>query len=258
MVNLVCPSRSSRTFANFAFSAPLSSPRAPRSSAASAFSVSPPPRLREREATYAARWAAGTWRGAALATAAGDTYTVIYEGRRGGPAGPDFRDAVLLDGRGERVCGDVELHLRASGWRLHGHDRDPRYAGVLLHLVVHPPRDLEAAGSPLPGGRRVPIALIGAPLAAASPLLPCACCCMRIGPRGMHELLAAAGEARFEQRAASLRAAIDDERARAGRWNAPSRALAFALAEALGYGRDRELLRAVGEGLIRQTARPEV
>lgn len=230
------------------------SSHSPRTSAATV----PCNRLREREATYAARWAVGAWRGATLATAAGDTYTVIYEGRRGGPAGPDFRDAVLLDRRGERVCGDVELHLRASGWRLHGHDRDPRYAGVLLHLVVHPPRELETSGSPLPGGRRVPIAQIGAPLAAASPLLPCAGSSARIGPRGMRELLAAAGEARFERRAASLRAEIEDEMAQIGRWDAPNRALAVALAEALGYGRDRTLLRAAGEQMIRGPGQPQM
>ncbi|HEX6798803.1 MAG TPA: DUF2851 family protein [Ktedonobacterales bacterium] len=230
------------------------SPRPPRSSAPSAFAVAPSIRLREREAAYAARWAAGDWRGATLATAAGDVYTVVYEGRRGGPAGPDFRDAVLLDGRGEHVCGDVELHLRASGWRQHGHDHDPRYAGVLLHLVVHPPREPETTGSPLPGGRRVPIALIGAPPAAASSPLPCAGYTARIGPRAMREMLASAGDARFEQRVAGLRAAIQAEMTRTGRWDTPNRALAVALAEALGYGRDRALLRATGERLIRGTA----
>ena len=232
-----------------------SPPRSLQTSATSAFPVTTYPR--EREAAYAARWAAGAWRGATLSTASGSAYTVVYEGRRGGPAGPDFRDAVLLDGHGERVCGDVELHLRANGWRQHGHDRDPRYAGVLLHLVVHPPPAQEAAGSPLPGGRRVPIALIGPPPAASASPLPCAGCAARIGPRGVRELLARAGDARFERRVSSLRVAIHDEAARDGRWDAPSRALAIALAEALGYGRDRALLRAAGERLARGVARQE-
>lgn len=214
--------------------------------------------VREREAAYAACWAAGAWRGAALATAAGETYTVVYEGRRGGPAGPDFRDAVLADGCGGRVCGDVELHLRASGWRLHGHDRDPRYAGVLLHLVVHPPHETEAAGSPLPGGRRVPIALIGPPPGASPRPLPCAGYQTRIGTGGIWELLAAAGDARFEWHADVLRTAIHDEGARTGRWDAPNRALGVALAEALGYGRDRSLLRVAGERMVREPLLPVV
>ena len=230
------------------------SPRSPRISASSAFPVPPSPGLREREAAYTARWAAGAWRGSTLITAGNDTFTVIYEGRRGGPAGPDFRDAVLVDGHGRRICGDVELHLRASGWRLHGHDRDSRYGGVLLHLVVHPPRESESAGSPLPGGRRVPIALIGpTPAVSASPL-PCAGCYTRIGAGGIRSLLAEAGDARFEWRVGVLRAAIRDQASRGGRWDAPNRALAVELAEALGYGRDRALLRAAGERLVRGEA----
>ncbi len=207
--------------------------------------------LREREAAYAARWAAGAWRGATLTPTAGDAYAVVYEGHRGGAAGPDFRDAVLVDGHGERVRGDVELHLRASGWRLHGHDRDPRYDGVLLHLVVHPPREPETAGSPLPGGRRVPIALIGPPPSTPACPLPCAGCHTRLGAQGIRALLATAGDARFEWHEGLLRRATREEATRTGQWDAANRALAVALAEALGYGRDRALLRAAGERIAR-------
>lgn len=77
-----------------------------------------------REAEYAARWDAGWWRGRILRTESGDLYTVIYQGRRGGGSGPDFRDAVLARPDGTRVHGDVELHLRASGWHEHGHATD--------------------------------------------------------------------------------------------------------------------------------------
>jgi hypothetical protein len=207
--------------------------------------------LREREALYAGRWAAGAWRGARLTTAAGDAYTVVYEGRSGGPAGPDFRDAVLLDRRGERVCGDIELHLRASGWWQHGHDRDPRYAAVMLHLVVHPPGAQESAGSPLPNGSRAPLALIAAAPAAVPPPLPCAGCFARAGPAGMRALLAAAGDERFGRRVARLETEIRDAVALpAARWDVPGRALAIALAEALGYGRDRQRLRAAGVRLV--------
>ncbi|MGH2515526.1 MAG: DUF2851 family protein, partial [Ktedonobacterales bacterium] len=112
---------------------------------------------REREAACAARWEAGAWRGATVATERGESYQILYEGRRGGPSGPDFRDAILVCADGSRVLGDVELHLRASGWRAHGHERDPRYNQVVLHIVFHP----LAPGAPpetrLPTGGAAPI-----------------------------------------------------------------------------------------------------
>ena len=61
-----------------------------------------------REAEYAARWAAGAWRGATLRAETGETYALVFEGRRGGGAGPDFRDAVLARADGARLYGDVE------------------------------------------------------------------------------------------------------------------------------------------------------
>src|SRR5690349_21123666 len=54
-----------------------------------------PTTSRTREAEVAARWSAGVWRGATLRSERGETFRVIFEGRRGGGAGPDFRDAVL-------------------------------------------------------------------------------------------------------------------------------------------------------------------
>src|SRR5258706_3172195 len=90
----------------------------------------------ERETELIARWAAGEWREATLLASDGQQYRVVYEGRRGGGAGPDFRDAVLACPDGARLHGDVELYLRAANWRAHGHQRDPRYDDVVLHVVL--------------------------------------------------------------------------------------------------------------------------
>lgn len=55
-------------------------------------------------------------------------------------AGPDFRGARLsIDG--QEVVGDVEVHFHATDWRAHGHDTDPAYDGVVLHVVMFPPAD---------------------------------------------------------------------------------------------------------------------
>ena len=74
----------------------------------------------------------------ALITEAGERLRVIYPGRPGTSAGPDFRDAVLLTDDGSAVTGDIELHTSAPGWYSHGHDSDPNYNGVVLHVVFSP------------------------------------------------------------------------------------------------------------------------
>ncbi|MCH7953330.1 MAG: DUF2851 family protein, partial [Chloroflexi bacterium] len=78
------------------------------------------------------------WEGQLLArkslrTEDGQPLRVIYRGLPArGAAGPDFRDAVVATPQGPRR-GDVELHVRASDFRRHGHHENPAYAGIVLH-----------------------------------------------------------------------------------------------------------------------------
>lgn len=66
-------------------------------------------------------------------TGAGARVRVLYPGRQGTSAGPDFRDALLdIEGVG-LVRGDVEIHLRQRDWDAHGHGGDPNYNGVVIH-----------------------------------------------------------------------------------------------------------------------------
>ncbi|MBM4038797.1 MAG: DUF2851 family protein [Planctomycetes bacterium] len=51
-------------------------------------------------------------------------------------AGPDFRNAALRIGHAGVVKGDVEVHLQASFWHAHGHDTDPAYNSVVLHVAL--------------------------------------------------------------------------------------------------------------------------
>lgn len=88
-----------------------------------------------READLAKIWAGQSFAPLALRLSDGRSPRVILPGRPGGGAGPDFRDAVIaFDGEERR--GDVELHLHASSFRVHGHDKDPAYNRVVLHVVV--------------------------------------------------------------------------------------------------------------------------
>jgi hypothetical protein len=210
---------------------------------------------RSREAALAARWAAGEWRGQTLRTERGECYQLIFQGRRGGGAGPDFRDAVLAQADGARLRGDIELHLRASDWQAHGHASDPRYNDVVLHVVL-------ATASPdtrLANGVLAPVVVLRSPELATgihSAGWPCANLPARLGLTATRALLVAAGYDRFASRVEAFMRELaasetEDARPPGVRWGPADRALFVALAEALGYGRDRATLHHAGERLAR-------
>src|SRR5205823_2481975 len=75
-------------------------------------------------------WLGGVWpRGLPIASD-GTPLQVVYPGRPGHGAGPDLLDAIVALPDGQLLQGDVELHVRASDWRGHGHDGDARYGRV--------------------------------------------------------------------------------------------------------------------------------
>jgi hypothetical protein len=59
---------------------------------------------------------------------------IIYRGVWSNSDGPDFSNA-MVDIGGALTTGAIEIHLRSSDWRRHGHDSDPAYDGVILHVV---------------------------------------------------------------------------------------------------------------------------
>lgn len=70
-----------------------------------------------------------------LKTVDGKTIRIFHPGFASVEGGPDFQDAVIQIGDEAPRSGDVEVDLRASGWRAHGHDRNPHFRNVLLHVV---------------------------------------------------------------------------------------------------------------------------
>ena len=99
--------------------------------------------IAERPAAYSESALSALWSRAhtladSLITEGGKRMRVIYPGRPSARAGPDFRDAVLLQEDGSAITGDVELHTTAPGWYNHGHHSDPNYNGVVLHVVFSP------------------------------------------------------------------------------------------------------------------------
>ena len=81
-----------------------------------------------------------------LRTLDGQPVRVLHPGFQSLESGPDFRGATLQFGDLPPQSGDVEVDLRSSGWRAHGHDRNPAFKQVILHVVWESERS--AAGGP--------------------------------------------------------------------------------------------------------------
>lgn len=189
------------------------------------------PGLRERD--IAQLWEGGRLPEGALVTLEGVALQIVYRGRLNAGAGPDFRDAVIALPDGRLLHGDVELHLRASDFRRHGHARDLAYRNVILHLVFHAD---DGARTALAGGRQAPIVALDRWLTARAAELramieqpalwrePCQSAVERLGAQAAGATLARLGERRLRQKAAAI-----------GGRN-PSRALYQSLLRTLGHG----------------------
>lgn len=128
--------------------------------------AAPRPAESASEAALAAAWAAGP-RGP-LRLEVGRRLRIIFPGVPGPGMGPDFCGAIL-DVDGDILRGDVEIHLRASGWRQHGHAHDPAYRGVVLHAVGRNDGGAAFTGH---GGRTIPILVLPAADAFPPPFTP--------------------------------------------------------------------------------------
>ena len=69
-----------------------------------------------------------------LTTSAGIPLSVIHPGWRNRDSGPDFFNGRIKIGK-TIWAGNIEVHVLASDWFRHGHDKDPAYENVILHVV---------------------------------------------------------------------------------------------------------------------------
>ncbi len=92
-----------------------------------------------------------------LHTESGETVEVIDTGLHNMHAGPDFFNAKVKVG-GVIWVGNVEIHERASDWFRHGHEKDPAYNNVILHVCTIPDGTVQTAD-----GRQLPQIVISAP-----------------------------------------------------------------------------------------------
>jgi hypothetical protein len=79
-------------------------------------------------------WQRHPWRGKILQVVPHQPLEIIHPGVLNTYGGPDFHAGRLRMGNQE-WAGHIELHVRSSDWFRHGHNQDPAYANVILHVV---------------------------------------------------------------------------------------------------------------------------
>lgn len=69
-----------------------------------------------------------------LQTTQGEPVDIVFAGWHNHNSGPDFFNAqIRIDS--QLWAGNVEIHVKASDWFVHGHEKDPNYDNVILHVV---------------------------------------------------------------------------------------------------------------------------
>ena len=143
-----------------------------------------------------------------LQTTDGQPLEVIDPGLPNADAGPDFFNAKVKVG-GTLWVGNVEVHDCASDWARHGHDRNPAYDNVALHVVAEADAVVcRTDGRPIPQlVLPVPdeVRLRYADLCRTDALPPCRSVFAALPPLKIHGWLSALQTERLEQKAASIR-----------------------------------------------------
>jgi hypothetical protein len=161
----------------------------------------------------------------------------------------------MIAGPDGLLQGDVELHVRTSDFRRHGHDTDPAYADVALHVVFFHDEDGDTL---LPGGRTAPVVPLGGPRLGAwlerEPRWgePCRDAVARLGADEVGLTLERLGGMRFRQKVAAFRKRL------AGGEDI-EQALWAGLLEALAFGGERTAFRRLAAdapwAVLREAAR---
>lgn len=177
--------------------------------------------------------------GADLRTTDGRTIKILRPGIHNSDSGPDFTDARLrIDG--QEWCGNVEVHVKASDWYRHGHDSDPAYSNVILHVVA-----VSDTVIPAPDGKNIPQTAVSFPeplihlysrLANRIREYPCEKMLHNVTDLQKNDWMASLSVERLQQKAKRI---MEINRAFSGDWEWTC---FVSLARALGFGLNSEPL----------------
>lgn len=172
-----------------------------------------------------------------LHTTTGELVEVIDTGLHNHHAGPDFFNAKIKIG-GVLWVGNVEIHQKSADWYQHGHDHDPAYDNVVLHITGNP--DVEVVTS---SGRRLPQLLLTVPqhvrdnyqtLLHADCHPPCHEIVAELSPLRVHSWLSALQTERLEQKTETISSLL---KTCGGSWDA---VFFITLARSFGFGVNSE------------------
>ncbi|MFH1214143.1 MAG: DUF2851 family protein [Candidatus Neomarinimicrobiota bacterium] len=186
----------------------------------------PRPAINHKEKNLYIAWLNQAYNSSNLQTIGGKSLSILSPGQRNEVEGPDFKDAlILVDGTFER--GAVELHLESADWYSHGHDHDPLYNDVILHVVLNARKTDYVTTQ---NGRKVPnLAILPIGETAAEEY---ACTHWKsIGIPEFHENLKTFAGIRFQRKGQTFRSAIF--------LNGLEQTFYEGLADVLGYSRNR-------------------
>ena len=84
-----------------------------------------------------------------LFTTTGEKLEIIQPGEYNRFAsGPDFFNA-LIKLNGSLWAGNLEIHVQSSEWNQHGHQNDPAYENVILHVVYENDQEIKNSSNKL-------------------------------------------------------------------------------------------------------------
>lgn len=179
-------------------------------------------------------WQHRLWPCGTLRTVDGRRITVIDQGLLNTASGPDFFNAkIRIDDR--LWAGNVEIHVRASDWHRHGHDSDPAYDSVILHVVDRDDTPVRRSNGEIIPQLRLPCApdfyqRYSGLTDRADRDLPCAATIASLNPLYISDWIAALALERIYQKAERISALLHDT---AGDWE---QACFVTIARALGFG----------------------
>ena len=169
-----------------------------------------------------------------LQTADGRSLRVLHPGFVSVEGGPDFRGAVLQFENEKPVPGDVEIDLQSSGWRAHGHDKNPNFNNVILHVVWEASEKIETVPSVLALKNHLdaPAAELALALENESGLPEtlrgqCSSPLRELNEVQLGEILHAAARVRFENKAKAMLARAKNSGWEAALWENLFRALGY-------------------------------